>query len=148
MAVTVNFFDNFIQDIGLQRMNLATDSFKVILVNGYIFNRGHNSKASITGELSTGSGYTADGIPLSQAWTVDSSSGAAVTKFDSDDVSWTVSSGGIIGPCTGAIIYDDTTTTPTNDRLMCYIDFGGSESAGPSTEFKIVFDANGIFTIG
>lgn len=144
MAVTVSFYDNFIQDIGLQRMNLATDTFKVILVNGYIFNSAHNSKASIGGELTTGSGYTAGGAALNQSWTVN----AGITKFDADDVSWTVTPSGIIGPCTGAIIYNDTTTSPTADRLVCYIDFGGSESTGPSTEFKIVFDANGIFTIG
>lgn len=144
MAVTVNFFDNFIQDLGLQRMNLASDTFKIILVNGYVFNRAHHSKGSITGELSTGNGYVEGGATLNKTWTVDS----GLTKFDADDVSWTVTGGGTIGPCTGAIIYNDTITSPTSDRLMCYIDFGGSETTGPSTEFKIVFDVNGIFTIG
>lgn len=145
MAVTVNFYDNFIQDIGLQRMNLATDTFKVMLVNGYVFNKGHNSKVNISGELGTADGYTAGGIALNQSWTVD---GSSITKFDADDVSWTVTPSGTIGPCTGAVIYDDTVTSPTADRLMCYIDFGGAESTGPSTEFKIIFDSNGLFTIG
>lgn len=144
MAVSVNFYNNFIEDIGLQRMNLATDTFKIMLVNGYVFNAAHASKASILNELGTGNGYTAGGATLTQSWLFNS----GLTRFDADDVSWLVDVGGTIGPCTGAIIYNDTVTSPTDDRLVCYIDFGTTETAGASTEFKIVFDTNGIFTIG
>ena len=144
MAVSVNFYNSFIEDIGLQRMNLSTDTFKVILVNGYVFNATHASKASISSELGTGNGYTSGGETLDQTWSFSS----GLTKFDANDVSWLVDVGGTIGPCTGAIIYNDTSTDPTDDRLVCYIDFGATETAGASTEFKIVFDTNGIFTIG
>lgn len=143
MAVTVNFYNNFIEDLGLQRMNLSSDTFKAMLVNGYVFNAAHTSKSQITGELSTANGYTAGGLALLTSWVFSS----GVTKFDADDASWTAA-GGAIGPATGIVIYDDTVTSPTADRLLCYVDFGLPETAGDGTQFRIIFDANGIFTIG
>lgn len=144
MAVTVSFYNNFIEDVGRARINLGSDVFKIMLVNGYTYNATHAAKASITGELSTANGYTAAGATLSNVtWAY----GSSVTKFDADDVTWSAS-GGSIGPATGAVIYSDTSTTPTADRLVCYIDFGTSETAGAGTDFKITFNASGIFTIG
>ena len=144
MAVTINYFNSFIQDLGLARMNLNSDTFKVILVNSYTFNASHASKSQITGELSTGAGYTAGGATLAQTWT----NSGATNKFDADDISWLVPVSQTLGPCTGAVIYDDTVTSPTADRLMCYIDFGSTETVAEATELKIIFDTNGIFTIG
>lgn len=52
-----------------------------------------------------------------------------------------VAAGGTIGPAYGALIYDSSTNTP-----LFLIDFGQAQSAGNTTDFKIVWNASGIFT--
>lgn len=110
-------------------IDFANDSFKIILMGtGFTFDKdSHHGYADVSAsELSTGNGYTADTKTLA---------GVAVTEDDTDDrceitwsnVTWTAS-GGAIGPSPGAIIYDDTVTTPTDDPIVGYIDFGGDQT--------------------
>ena len=110
-------------------IDFANDSFKIILMDtGFTFNKDtHHGYADVSAsELATGSGYTQDTKTLA---------GVAVTEDDTDDrcevtwsnVTWTAS-GGAIGPSPGAIIYDDTVTTPTEDPIIGYIDFGGDQT--------------------
>ena len=58
--------------------------------------------------------------------------------MDADDVSQTAS-GGSIGPAYAALVYDSTSNKP-----LFYIDFGQAQSAGATTDFKIVWDATGL----
>lgn len=110
-------------------IDFANDSFKIILMGtGFTFDKDtHHGYADVSAsELSTGNGYTANTKTLA---------GVAVTEDDTDDrceitwsnVTWTAS-GGAIGPSPGAIIYDDTVTTPTGDPIIGYIDFGGDQT--------------------
>jgi hypothetical protein len=110
-------------------IDFANDSFKIILMGtGFTFDKDtHHGYADVSAsELSTGNGYTANTKTLA---------GVAVTEDDTDDrceitwsnVTWTAS-GGAIGPSPGAIIYDDTVTTPTDDPIVGYIDFGGDQT--------------------
>lgn len=110
-------------------IDFSADTFKIILMqSGFVFNKDtHEGYANVSGsELGTANGYTVGGATLT---------GVAVTEDDTDDrceitwsnVSWTAS-GGPIGPSPGAIIYDDTVTTPTADPIIGYIDFGGNQT--------------------
>ena len=110
-------------------IDFANDSFKIILMGtGFTFDKDtHHGYADVSAsELSTGNGYTKNTKTLA---------GVAVTEDDTDDrceitwsnVTWTAS-GGAIGPSPGAIIYDDTVTTPTDDPIVGYIDFGGDQT--------------------
>lgn len=110
-------------------IDFANDSFKIILMDtGFTFDKdSHHGYADVSAsELSTGNGYTANTKTLA---------GVAVTEDDTDDrceitwsnVTWTAS-GGAIGPSPGAIIFDDTVTTPTDDPIVGYIDFGGDQT--------------------
>ena len=110
-------------------IDFANDSFKIILMGtGFTFDKDtHHGYADVSAsELSTGNGYTANTKTLA---------GVAVTEDDTDDrceitwsnVTWTAS-GGAIGPSPGAIIFDDTVTTPTDDPIVGYIDFGGDQT--------------------
>lgn len=110
-------------------IDFANDSFKIILMGtGFTFDKDtHHGYADVSAsELSTGNGYTQNTKTLA---------GVAVTEDDTDDrceitwsnVTWTAS-GGAIGPSPGAIIYDDTVTTPTDDPIVGYIDFGGDQT--------------------
>jgi len=110
-------------------IDFSGDSFKIILMaTGFTFNKDtHHGYADVSAsELAGGNGYTQNDKTLA---------GVAVTEDDTDDrcevtwdnVTWTAS-GGSIGPSPGAIIFDDTVTTPTADPVVGYIDFGGEQT--------------------
>lgn len=110
-------------------INFSSDSFKIILMaSGFTFNPDtHHGYADVSAsELATGNGYTRNTKTLT---------GVTVTEDDTDDrteitwanVTWTAS-GGAIGPTPGAIIFDDTVTTPTADPVIGYVDFGGEQT--------------------
>lgn len=115
--------------LATKAIDFANDSFKIILMqSGFTFNKDtHHGYADVSAsELPTANGYTQNSKTLS---------GVAVTEDDTDDrtevtwsnVTWTAS-GGSIGPTPGAIIFDDTVTTPTADPIVGYIDFGGDQT--------------------
>ena len=115
--------------LAIGAIDFSTDTFKMILMaTGFVFNKDtHEGYADVLGsELPTGNGYTVGGKPLT---------GVAVVENDTDDraditynnVTWTAS-GGPIGPSPGAIIFDDTVTTPIADPILGYIDFGGDQT--------------------
>lgn len=110
-------------------IDFSADSFKIILMkSGFTFDRDtHDGYADVSGsELSTGNGYTANAKVLA---------GVSIVEDDVNDrcsvkwsnASWTAA-GGSIGPTVGAIIYDDTVTTPVADPIIGYIDFGGEQT--------------------
>lgn len=144
MAVTISFFDSFIEAMGDNTIDMdAASNFKIELCNAYTFSAAHTQRSDWSGTaLATGNGYTNPGLLLtSPTWGHTGST----TTFDAADASWTAATGDI-GPATDAIIYADLTTVPV-DAGVCAIDFGGSQTAGDGTDFKITFNASGIFTI-
>ncbi len=142
MTVTTQFYNNMFGDIASGTINLLSNTIKAMLVNGYTFNSSHDTKSDLGAvEIPTGNGYNYGGAALSnKALTYASGK----TKWDADDVVWNVS-GGSVGPATGAVLYDDSST---GDKLICYIDFGTAETVASGTDFKLVFNSNGIFSIG
>jgi len=146
MVVTINFYDQMVEYIGDGGMDMDNDTFKAELYNStHVFTAANNDRADISANaLATNFGYTNPGQNLTTpTWTQPV---AGTTMFDAVDVTWTAS-GGSIGPADDCVIYDDTSTVPAADLLLCSIDFGGSETAGDGTDFKITFHANGIFRI-
>ena len=127
MATTVSNKIKYL--LAKKAIDFSADSFKIILMqSGFTFDKDtHHGYADVSAsELATGNGYTANTKTLA---------GVAVTEDDTDDrtevtwsnVTWTAS-GGSIGPSPGAIIFDDTVTTPTADPIVQYIDFGGDQT--------------------
>jgi hypothetical protein len=110
-------------------IDFANDSFKIILMaSGFTFNKDtHHSYADVSAnELATGNGYTQNTKTLGTAdVTEDDDNDRCEVTWD--NVTWTAS-GGSIGPTPGAIIFDDTVTTPTADPIIGYIDFGGNQT--------------------
>ena len=115
--------------LATKAINFSADSFKIILMaSGFVFNADthHDYRDVSASELATGYGYTRNTKTLS---------GVVVIEDDINDrcsvtwsnVTWTAS-GGAIGPTPGAIIFDDTVTTPTADPIIGYIDFGGEQT--------------------
>ena len=115
--------------LATKQIDFSADTFKIILMaTGFTFNKDtHHGYADVSAsELANGNGYSTGGNTLA---------GVAVTEDDVDnrtEISWNntswTASGGAIGPSPGAIIYDDTPTSPQADPVVGYIDFGGEQT--------------------
>ena len=140
MAVTITLFDHTAQRFA-NGSNAVGDTYKVNLYSAFTLDTTATTKAAAESgatQLSTANGYTQNDKALT---------GVAVTKtgndaaFEADDVTWTASGGDI--EAIGALIYND---TDADDPPLAYIDFDGTQTAGDTTDFKIIWDASGIVT--
>jgi hypothetical protein len=139
MAVTISLYNHTSKRFA-EGSNASGDTYKVKLYASATFSAADTTLAGITGtEATTGTGYTAGGATLANVAVTTVTTNDA--KFDADDVTWTASGGSITASY--AVIYND---TDVNDPPLAFIDFDGSQSAGDGTDFKIVWNASGIFT--
>ena len=110
-------------------MNLATDTFNMILIGSTTNVTTSTTYAGLTGELSTANGYTSGG----QACTVTCTYSGSTVTIDCSDETWTASGGSIVaryaalrnvttGDMLGYILLDnspaDVTTTDGNDLTI------------------------------
>lgn len=139
MAVSISLY-NHTAKLFADGSNAAADTYKVMLCTAATFSAANTTLAGVTKtEVANGNGYTTGGATLANVAVTTVTTNDA--KFDADDVTWTASGGAITASY--AIIYND---TDANDPPLAFIDFGQSESAGTTTDFKIVWNASGIFT--
>lgn len=139
MAVSISPY-NHTARLFADGSNLVSDTYKLKLYTSATFDATNTTLAGITGtEASTGTGYSAGGATISNVTVSTVTTNDA--KFDADDVVWTASGGSITASY--AVIYN---STDANSPPLAFIDFGGSQSAGDTTDFKVVWDASGIFT--
>lgn len=139
MAVTISLYNHTVKRFASGE-NAVADSYKLKLYSSTAFDAAATTLASVTGtEASAGTGYTAGGQALTNVTvTVETTNDA---KFDADDVTWTAS-GGTISAAFGVLFND----TDANDPPVAFINFDGLQTAGDGTDFKIVWNASGIFT--
>jgi hypothetical protein len=139
MAVTISLY-NHTAKLFAEGANASGDTYKVKLYSTATFDATDTTLAGVTGtEATTGTGYTAAGQSLANVTVTTVTTNDA--KFDADDLTWTASGGSITASF--AVIYND---TDTDDPPIAFVDFDGSQSAGDGTDFKIVWNASGIFT--
>lgn len=139
MAVTISLY-NHTAKLFADGSNAAGDTYKLKLYSAATFDATDTTLVGITGtEATTGTGYTAGGQTLANVAVTTVTTNDA--KFDADDVTWTASGGAITAAY--GVIYND---TDADDPPLAFIDFDGTQSAGDTTDFKVVWNANGIFT--
>lgn len=139
MAVTVSLYNHSAARFA-SGANAEGDTYKVKLLTAASFDATHTTLAATGGtEVANGNGYTTGGATLANVAVTTVTTNDA--KFDADDVSWTAS-GAALSASYG-ILYND---SDTNDPPVAFLDFGSSQSAGDGTDFKIVWNASGIFT--
>lgn len=139
MAVTISLYEHTAKRF-VDGSNSTSDTYKLMLCSAATFSGANTTLAGITKtELSTANGYTAGGATLSGVTVTQTGNDAA---FDATDVTWTAS-GGTLGPAAYAILYND---TDANDPPVAFVDFGGNQSAGDGTDFKVIWNASGIVT--
>lgn len=123
-------------------IDLASDVIRVLLVDStYTFDPDHDFVDDVSGDEIAVSGY-ARATLASKTLTEDTANDRF--KFDATDVAFgTLASGATVG---GAVIYRQTggdDSTPTNDELICFLDFSDTPTNGGS--FTLQFHADGIF---
>lgn len=138
MAVTITLYNHTSKLFG-DGSNAVGDTYKLKLYSAATFNAADTTLAGITGtESTTGTGYTAGGQALTGVTVTTVTTNDAA--FDANDVTWTASGGSITASY--GVIYND---TDANDPPLAFIDFDGSKSAGDGTDFKVTWNASGIF---
>lgn len=139
MAITISLYNHTAKRFA-DGSNAVGDTYKVKLLSAATFDATDETLADTGGtESTTGTGYTAGGQALQNVAVTTTTTNDA--KFDADDLTWTASGGPVAASY--AIIYND---TDSNDPPLAFVDFDGSQSAGDGTDFKIVWNASGIFT--
>lgn len=138
MAVTISLYNHTAKRFA-DGSNAAGDTYKVKLLSAGTFDATNTTLTATGGTEVSGNGYTAGGATLANVAVTTVTTNDA--KFDADDVVWSASGGSIAA--VAAIIYN---STDSNSPPVAFVDFGGTETAGDGTDFKIVWNASGIFT--
>lgn len=140
MAITVSLYNHTAKRFG-DGSNAVGDTYKVKLLsaNAGGFDATHTTLAATGGTEVSNTGYTAGGATLANVTCVTSTTNDAT--WDADDVTWTASGAAL--SAMAAVIYND---TDANDPPVAYVDFGGTQTAQDTAQFKIVWNASGIFT--
>jgi hypothetical protein len=139
MAVTISLYNHTAQRFA-SGANAPGDTYKVKLLTAATFDATHTTLAATGGtEVANGNGYTTGGATLANVAVTTVTTNDA--RFDADDVTWTASGGAITASF--AILYND---TDADDPPVAFIDFDGTKTAGTGTDFKIIWNADGIVT--
>lgn len=124
-------YNSFIRDVVTGAVDCDTDTFKIILTDGYTPNKDtHTKRSQVTGEV-TGTGYTAGGATTTVT--------VAAVDTANDDVEITF--GAVNWPTStitadGGVIYKSRGGASSADELVGFIDFGGD-----------VISTNGTFSL-
>jgi hypothetical protein len=138
VAVTISVY-NHTARLFASGANAAADTYKAMLCTAATFDATNTTLAGITKTEASGNGYTAGGATLANVAVTTTTTNDAT--FDADDATWTASGGSIAASY--AILYN---ATDSGSPPLAFIDFGGSESAGDGTQFKLTWNASGIFS--
>ena len=112
----------------LGAVDLASDAFRIILMEpNYTFSEDFDDTyADVSAsELPTAYGYTVNGQLLSGV-SITESEAENLSTVTWNPVSWTVCDGQLA--TSGAIIYDDTVSSPVANPIVGWIDFGGTQT--------------------
>lgn len=139
MPVTISLYNHSVKRF-MSGENAQGDTYKINLYTTLPFDAAATTKAGAESgatQTATGNGYVQNTKTLANVLVSIVAPNDA--KFDADDVVWSASGGAITAGY--ALVYND---TDTDDPPLAHIDFGGSQSAQDTTDFKIVWNAAGI----
>lgn len=115
------WYDSALLDIATGNIDLANDTFYVLLVtSSYTPSKGHAKRSDISGEV-TGTGYTAGGAASACALALDTVNHRLTATFD--PVSWASST---LSGVVGAVVYKSRGGAASADELLGFVDDGGS----------------------
>lgn len=138
MAVTMSVYDHTVKLIVNKEVTYTTLKVKLLDATAS-FAQANTTVSAVDGSGAkevSGNGWTSGGLTLASVAVTQVTTNDAM--LDANDATATAA-GGSIGPAYAALVYDSTSNKP-----LLYIDFGQAQSAGDTTDFKIVWDANGL----
>ena len=109
-----------------------------LLTSSHSFVAANNTWTAISGNETSGTGYTAGGATLASK-TITQVDGSNLAMFDADDTTWSTST----ITAAFAVVYDSTLLA--KDLIACY-DFGGNQSSSAGN-FTIQWNASGLITL-
>lgn len=120
-------------------VDFGVDTFKIILMlSGFTFSAANHRKYAdvISSEVATNYGYT-QGDKILGGVTVTEDDGSGRGEVTWNDVSWSISGGAVTA--SGAIIYDDSVTSPAGevDAIVGYVDFDGDQTITSGGAFAV-----------
>jgi len=141
MAVTVSRYNHTLKLWFNNELNLANLKIMLLDSGAAAFDATDTDMTAYTGASPDpevfGNGWTEGGETLANVTVAVIDTNDA--NLDADDVAVTAT-GGDIGPARYAVIYD-----VTGDYPLWHYDFGQDETAGQDTDFRFVFNSDGIF---
>lgn len=139
-----NKFQDFVEQLGLAKHNLNTDTQKIMLVNSPAPVATNTVKADLT-EIAAGNGYAAGGTDSQNTYAESAGTGTVTGTM----VVFTAA-GGTIGPFRYVVLYNDTQTAPA-DPLIAWWDYGSNLTLNDGETFSVKFNGSAttgtIFTI-
>lgn len=134
-------FQTFLRDLGEEKHDLSSDSFKARLLNVEVDDTWDTWSDCSANEIANGNGYTTGGITLTVvSWTV--TDGAVRWIVTSPE--WTSSGTGMAAYRSLVIVND----TAPSDELVLYIDYGFGRSVPVGEKAPIYFDEeNGLIVL-
>jgi hypothetical protein len=141
MATTAHFYDLYWVSLNAAKINLTSDTIKLMLLNGYTPNRGtHQYKSDVVAnEVAAGNGYTSGGATITGMAIAAASNVVTITGANA---SWPAST----FTATHAALYDSTPATDATRPLIGFVDFGGAQSPSNGT-LSVTWNASGIGTV-
>jgi len=140
MAFTGNWVcTSFKTDLLSGRMNFMAsggNSFKLALYTNTATLDATTTAYTTSGEHAVSGTYTANGKVLTVEATFPKVVSGVTSVVDFQDLTWAAST----ITSRGALIYNDTITTPTADPSVVVLDFGSDKSSS-SGDFTVVFPA-------
>lgn len=137
-----NKFNAFAATMLNGTIDLATDTFKILLTNTLPVAANSVYADVSAGEMANGNGYTTGGATCT---TVSSTQTGGLYKLilSAANPTWTATGAGI-GPFRYIILYDSTATTPLKP-LIAWWDYGSALTLASTQTYTQIFDSvNGV----
>jgi hypothetical protein len=131
---TWNKFDDFSEQLIRGVHDFDANTFKVALVKNTDTPVATDTELSQITQVDNGNGYTTGGVTT----TITISETSGTTTVSGTQLQWTGSSTGF-GPFRYAVLYNDSTTSPT-DALIAWFDYGSEITVGAGETFTLKFN--------
>lgn len=143
MAVTAHVYTKAQQSLDSKLANLGSDALKVILLSAYTVGSTQDTAQFVSDVLAvatetSGTGYTAGGQALTSVSLTNSGHVRTLTSANPSWASATISAA-------YAVFFDSTPGTNATNPVLCYWDFGGTQSVTNQT-FTLQVAGTGLIT--
>lgn len=133
-------FNSCVDDVAKGNIDFNTDTFYVMVCNGFIGSKtAHSKRSDVTNEIGNSGTYASGGSSTTVTVTRNDGNNTITVAFSNK--SWT----GVTASFDGAVVYKRRGGAASADELVLFLDFGGTQSVS-SGEITITFLTPLIFS--